>query len=263
MLDNELNVKKAYCSLSKDHYPLLEERPMTEAIVVKYIRVYDEKLFRKPVFKVLLYPFEPSSLFEEETPGLLITATSIILRYLYLHSLDLLRLQATLEMVRRKVLNIFRQPPFNQYKWNRFISHLFQHTKGMAFVIQGLGVYHTVKDDLLYLHPSMIESLSVLYGGFDDLFAMKVEDLKDLLVRLLEVLEYIRRYRKKIYEFKQLMDLKEIVKDKIGFFVSYDVLRRFISSSITAWESIVPLSKFLSLPKPLQFHDPVLKVNAL
>ena len=130
------------------------------------------------------------------------------------------------------------------------------------FVIQGLDVYHAVKDDLIYLHPSIIEGLSVLYGGFDNLLAMKAEDLKDLIIKLLEVLEYIKRYQKKIYKLKQLMDLKEIVRDKLGFYVTYDVLMRFILSSIVAWESIVPLSKFLSLPKSLRFHDHVSEVNA-
>jgi len=262
MLDNRLNVRKTYCLLSKDYLPLLEKRPMTEAIIVKYVKVYDEESSRKPVFEVLLYPFESSSLFGEEAPGLLITATSIVLRYLYLNSSDPLRLQTTPEGARRKVLDIFHRPLFDQYKWNEFISRLFQHAEGMVFVIRGLNVYHAVKDDLIYLHPSIIESLSVLYGGFDNLLAMKAEDLKDLIIQLLEVLEYIKRYQKKIYEFKQLMDLKEILRDKLGFYVTYDVLRRFILSSIVARKSMVPLSKFLSLPKPSLFHDHVLGGNA-
>jgi hypothetical protein len=262
MLDNKLNVRKTYCLLSKEYLPLLEKRPMTEAIIVKYVKIYDEESSRKPIFEVLLYPFESSSLFGDEAPGLLMTATSIVLRYLYLNSSDPLRLQTTPEGARRKVLDIFRRPPFDQYKWNRFISRLFQHAEGMVFVIRSLDVYHAVKDDLLYLHPSIIESLSVLYGGFDNLLTMKAEDLKDLIIQLLEVLEYIKRYQKKIYELKQLMDLKEIVRDKLGFYVTYDVLKRFILSSIVVWESVVPISKFLSLPKPLRFHDHMLEVDA-
>ncbi len=253
ILDNRLNVSKIYCLLSEDYLPLLEKRPMTEAIIVKYVKVYDKASSRKPIFEMLLYPFESSSLFGKETPGLLITATSIILRYLYLNSSDPLRLQTTPDEARRKVLDIFRRPPFDQYnKWNTFISRLFQHAEGMDFVIRGLNVYHTVKDDLLYLHPSIIEGLSVLYGGFDNLLTMKPEpeDLKDLIIQLLEVLEYIKHYKKN-YELKQLMDLKEILRDKLGFYVTYDVLERFILSSIVALESIIPISKFLSLPKTL------------
>jgi len=262
ILDNRLNVRKTYCLLSKEYLPLIEKRPLMEAIIAKYVRVYDKELSKKPIFEILLYPFESSSLFKEKIYGPLITATSIVLRYLYLNSSDPLRLQTTPEKARRKILDVFRRPPFNQYKWNRFISRLFQHTKGMVFVTKSLGIYHTVKDDVIYLHPSIIEGLSVLYGGFDNLFAMKAEDLKDLIIQLLEVLEYIKRHRKKIFELRQLMNLKEIVRDKLGFYVTYDVLRRFILSSIVAWESMIPVSKFLSLPKPLRFHGHMLEVNA-
>jgi len=262
MLDNRLNVRKTYCLLPKDYLPLLEKRPMTEAIIVKYVKIYDRGSFRKPIFEVLLYPFESSSLFGDETPGFLITATSIVLRYLYLNSSDPLGLQTTPEGARRKILSIFRRPPFDRYEWNRLISRLFQHVEGTVFVIRGLNVYHAVKEELFYLHPSIIESLSVLYGDFDDLFTMKAKDLKDLIVQFLEVLDYIKRYQKKIYELNSLIDLKEIVRDKLGFYVNYDALRRFILSSVVAWESIIPISKFLSLPKPLRFHDHMLEVNA-
>jgi len=262
MLDNRLNVGKTYCLLSEDYLPLLGKRPMTEAIIVKYLKVYDEKSSRKPIFEVFLYPFESSGLFKEETPGLIITATSIVLRHQYLSSSDPLRLQTTSEGSRCKVLDIFRHPPFNRYKWNRIISRLFQYAEGTAFIIRGLGVYHTVKDDIFYLHPSTIEILSILYGGFDNLLVMKAEDLKDLIIQLLEVLEYVKCYRKEIYKPKRLMDLREIFKDKLGFYVTYGVLRRFVLSSIVVWESIIPISKFLSLPKPSHFHYHVLEMNA-
>jgi len=257
MLDNRLNVRKTYCLLSKDHLSLLEKKPMTEAIMIKYMKLYDAELSRKPIFRIFLYPFESSGLFGDETPGLLMTATSIVLRYLYLNSSDPLKLRATPEEARHRVLSIFRRSPFDQYKWNRFISRLFQHTEGMVFVIRGLNVYHVIKDDLVYFHPSIIENLSILYRGFDDLLTLKADDLKGLIIQLLDVFEYIKRYRKEICKFKKLIDLKEIIRDKLGLCVTYDMLKRFIVSSIVAWESIVPISKFLSLPKPLRFHDRV------
>jgi len=261
MLDNELGIKKAYCLLPEDQLPLLEKRPITEAIIVKHLGIRYEGFPRKPIFRIFLYPFESSSLFEEEAPGLLITATSIILRYFYLHSSDPLRLQVTPEEVRRKVLEIFRRPPFHQYKWNELISHLFQDVKGTAFVIRCLDVYHTIKDDLLYLHPSIIESLSVLYGDFDNLLTMKTEDLRNLIIWILDIFEYIKLYREKIHESIQLVKLKEMVENKLGFCVSYDTLRRFVLSLIVAWESIIPVSKSFYLPKPLQPYDHVSEVD--
>ena len=261
MLDSKLNVRKTYCLLSKDHLMLLEKRPIIETIVVKHVKIYDKESSRKPVFEILLHPFESSSLFGEEAPGLLITATSIILRYLYLNSPYPLRLQVTSEEARRRVLNIFRHPPFNRYEWDEFISRLFHHAEAMNFIIRTLGVYHSLKDDIFYLYPSIIESLSILYGGFDDLLNMKVEDLKAIIIQLFEVLEYIKRYHKRIFDFNHLVDLKEIMKNKLGFYITYDELKRFTLSIIVAWESMIPISKFLSLSKYSRSYNHILEVN--
>jgi hypothetical protein len=261
MLDNKLNVRKTYCLLSEDYLPFIEKKPMTEAIVIKYIKVYDKETFKKPVFETFIYPFESSNLLGNEAPGLLMTAISIVLRYLYLNSSDPLRLQTTQEEVRRKVLSIFRHPPFNQYKWDEFVSHIFQHAEEIAFIIQCLDIYHTIKNALVYLHPSIIESLSILYGDFDHLLTMKDGDLKNLIIHLLEIIEYIKHYQENIYEINHLINIKEIIKDKFGFYVSYDLLKRFILSLIIICKSMIPISKFLSLPRPLQFHDYKSEVN--
>jgi len=225
--------------------------PITEALIIKHLRIYDKASFKKPLFEITLYPFESTEVFRGEALGLLITATSIILRYLYLSSIDPLRLQATVEEVRRRILNIFRHKPFNQYKWNELVSHLFQNSKRTASVIKALNIYYVTGDDLVYIHPSIFENLSILYGDFDFLSTMKLEDLKTLVFRLLEVLKYIKHHPAKFLDFTQLPGLREMIKNKLGLNISYNTLKRFILSLIIAWESIIPISKFISLPRPL------------
>ena len=90
-----------------------------------------------------------------------------------------------------------------------------------------------------------------VYGDFDFLSTMKLEDLKTLVFRLLEVLKYIKHHPAKFLDFTQLPGLREMIKNKLGLNISYNTLKRFILSLIIAWESIIPISKFISLPRPL------------
>jgi|GEM_PF-1154680 len=262
ILDNKLNVKKVYCSIPKEYFSLLKKSSITEVIVVKYMKVYDEESSRKSIFEIFLYPFESSFLFSSETPELLITTTSIVLRHLYLNSSDPLKLQVTPEETRHKILSIFHYPPFNKYEWNTLISRLFQYIKGMAFILQTLSVYHATKDELFYFHPSIIEILSILYEDFDELLNMKMEDLRHLLTQLLKVFTYIKYHQEKIYKFNQVMDLREIIKNIFGFYVTSDTVRRFILSLIMTWENIIPISKILFQPKPLQSYEYRLEVKS-
>lgn len=261
ILDNKLNVKKVYCLIPREYVPLLEKNPMKEVIIVKYMKVYDKESARKPIFEIFLYPFESSLLFNDETPELLITTASIILRHLYLNSPDPLKLQATPEEIRHKILSIFHYPPFNKYEWDTLISCLFQHVKGVAFILQTLSVYYATKDELFYFHPSIIETLSILYEDFDRILDMNIENLKHLLTQLLEVFIYIKRYQEKIYKFNQVMDLRENIKKILGFYVTSDTVRRFTLSLIMMWENIIPISKILFQPKPLQSYEYKLEVK--
>lgn len=249
MLDNNMQVNRTTCLISEKHLPLLYETPMTEAIITKYIRLYDSESAKKPIYKIFLHPFESASIFGHEMPGLLTTATSLIMRALYFNSTDPLKLHATLEDVRSKVLEIFRQYPFNRYRWGDFASILLQSAEGTGFILNGLGVYKTIKNEIYYLHPSILESLSILYKGFDELLNMDTDEIKEIIISLLKLFIFIKQHQKDIFTFPQLMDLKEILKDKLGFYVTYDVLRRFILSLMVAWNSVIPISKRFCLPK--------------
>jgi len=246
ILDNKLNIEKIECLMLESYLSLLERIPITEAIVIKHLRIFDKASLKKPLFEIIIYPFETTNLFKGERIGSLITAMSIVLRYLYLKSEDPLRLRATIEEVRHKILDIFRNSPFNQYKWNDVASQLLRHPKGVVLLAQALDVYYATGDKLIYLHPSIIESLSVLYGGFDMIFTMKIEDLKSLILRLLQIIERIKCQPEKFLSFTQLIDLREIMRNKLGLSIAYDDLKRFILSLMIAWESIIPISKFLS-----------------
>lgn len=262
MLDSKLNARGASCLLPEEHFKFVEERSVkdakkavaiSEAIAIKHVRVYDREALVEPIFEMYIYPFESSDLFSGEAPGPLMTLASVILRRLYFNSPDPLRLQVTQEGIRHKMLTILRNSPFKCYKWNDFISCMLQSPRGMDFIIQCLSVYHAIGNDIFYLHPSIVENLSVLCKGLDHLLVMKSRDLKDLVIRSLEVFEYARRHQEKLREASYLIDLREVVERKLGFCVDYDLLRQFISSSKVTWESIIPVSKLLSSPSNRDF----------
>jgi len=264
VLDNRLNIKEAHCLLSEDSFSTFEERStravkkaivITEAVVTKHVKVYDEATFTKPSLETFIYPLESSSLFGDERPGTLITITSIILRSLYLNSPDPLRLQATKEEVKRKALSIFQKPLFRHYKWDDFVSRLLQIRGGIDYVIQCMGVYHILGNDLLYIHPSIIEILSILYDDINNLVVMEGKDLKRFIIQLLEILEYVSRRQGKSHGVSDLIHLKEIMEEKLGLRIGYDLLRRFLSSWRIAWESIIPTSKLLSSPNYYYSHN--------
>jgi len=245
MLDKKLGISQTYCLVPEDSLSLFEKEPITSALLIKHVKILSQEFSRSPVFDIRLYPIGSEELFGSSISEVLITILSIVLRYQYLNSSDPIRLSINLKDIISKVLNILSLGPFKKYRSDTFISNILSQERGLDFVMHHLlGIYHNINKDIFYLHPSLIESLSLLYEDYKEIFNMKIEDLKDLILKCVDMLNYIRGISKEKYGIKDLISIKGIVEKKFGFDISFDVLNRFIYSLKLISNSIIPISKF-------------------
>ncbi|MEM2294216.1 MAG: hypothetical protein QXX41_13170 [Nitrososphaerota archaeon] len=248
ILDNTLNSKLCYCLLPKENSHLIENKSLTEAVIIKRIRIYDEYTQKHPSFQILLYPLNSSALFDDEYSNIVITIASIVLRRKYLESSEPLSLEATLEKIKREMVDVFHSPFFKQHKlnWDTIAFRLLQKWEGIKIILESLGVYQIINNVLFYLHPSLIESLLTLYG-FDHLFKLKENELKMHITQALKIAIWINKCQGK---GKDLMEIKDIIRNKLNLSINdSSVLMHFNRSLKLAQRGVIPISKFFSLPK--------------
>jgi len=248
MLDSQLNPKMYNC-LFPENSEGIREGSLNEAIVIKRIKIFDKASFRKPQFNVFVYPFTSSSIFSEDNfPGPLITALSIVLRHLYLRSSDPLRLNVKIEELREKVLSILRRLSSENFTFPDVASLLLQNPEGFTFAINSLGVYHAVQNDVLYLHPSLLECFSSIHRDSVVLFDKMAKNIRGFIPSIFGMVNFISHGGKLLKEPDYAMRFKEFVETETGINLDYTAITRFIGSLKFALEKIVPLSKHLFSP---------------
>ena len=236
VLDNKLQVRKTTCGLSRESVEMLVKQPVMEAILIKTLAFTDSEEV-KPILHINLYPFESTSIFSKETPGVLLTLLSILLRRRYLDSKELFEFDITTEGLRKDIANIFSSSPFDQYKWNELGTRLLNDDAGIRFLVNILGIYKVIDDRIRFIHPSLFECLLNLIGGVNRLEGTKIALGLD---RLSELIKKFMPNQK-----VELIEKFDIIEDIAGI-VKYCPLReidRLIGSLLVAKCSTIPLSK--------------------
>lgn len=250
-LDRNLEVKKIRCGVPEESINLLSRESVVEAVLTKMIRVSNLEGV-KPIFRISLYPFESAKtkIFAGESPGVLATAISIVLRLLYLKSANLLKLDTNIHEVRKIVLNIFSKRPFDRYTWSSLSSQLIESDDGLKLMLKLLDIYEINQNDIIYLHPALLECLLVLVGDIENIEKnVDVNKGIRILADIMNQLDFTRKVGltekfevqeklKAITEVPSVMDLDNILR-----------------ALIAAKHSFIPLSKELYGPISSSFTN--------
>jgi hypothetical protein len=263
VLDNTLKINKVDCLLPEDIFSqdTLDTRKISivETIIIKHLRLYDKESHRRPFFEIIIFPIDTTNnLFEDEAVGPLLTLASIVLRYFYLRSRDSLRLNINLEDIKKKMQNVLSCRPFNVHECTNFASYLFKNYKGFRTLIRLLNVYYVIgKDNILYIHPSLIESLSILYqDDFEKMVTNFLSRRDSFLRTILSILDSISisSSSEKFLSFANLTTLRDNIANELGLKPDYNTIKRFVLSLAIALESIIPISKALTMPQSHILH---------
>ncbi|HEC86984.1 MAG TPA: hypothetical protein ENI49_03845 [Thermoplasmatales archaeon] len=185
-------------------------------------------------FRIRAYPFKSTDLFQD-FPGILISVASLVLRLEYLKSrlLNIVELQSIQEIIQK----IFRRPPFSQFSHNEIGFHILDRDDGIQIIASLLGVYKIHNHNLIYLHPSLIECLSLL-TDITEVDQNKLHEGMEILANIL-VTDLANGKVSPELAFK----LQKIWEDRLNEKVNYKTALSSLWSLVCCRQFIIPLSK--------------------
>jgi hypothetical protein len=162
ILDRGLRVREITCHFSDEYHSDLLEESVHEVILVKRLTVSKNKPGSS---QIIFYPFASSPLFNREVPGQILTATSIVLRSLYLWNSES-PFEVSKSQARKLVTDIFRNIAFSKYDRTELGLSLLENDEGLCLLAKSLGVY-SCNENISFIHPAIVEIVSLIYQSFD------------------------------------------------------------------------------------------------
>ena len=241
ILDSNLSIRKIHCYIPSDSLEQIKDKPVTEAIVSKYFRIYKPGHPGKSFCRLSLYPFESTEIFKSEVPGILAIAASVVLRSLYFRSKELIRLEPELPEIRNFILQIFRHKPFIKCPWETLGSRLLETLEGTRILLELLGVYRTQASKVMFIHPSLVECI---HSHLNEIRNLSYDEIKVATMLLSEIITSNRIS----FDISNVFNVQEIFEENMGLRLSFKNARDLLGSLRVVRNAIIPLSKQLNNP---------------
>lgn len=162
ILDRDLDVREITCHFSDEYDLDLLEESVNEVILVKRLTLNKNKSGSS---QIIFYPFASSPLFNREVPGQVLTATSIVLRSLYLWNPEP-PFVVSKTQARKLLTDIFRNAAFSKYDRTELGLSLLENDDGLCLLAKSLGVY-SCQENIRFIHPAIVEIVSLINQSFD------------------------------------------------------------------------------------------------
>jgi hypothetical protein len=241
ILDSNLSIRRVHCYIPSDSLQQIRDKPVTEAIVSKYFRIYKPGHPSKSFCRLSLYPFESAEIFKGEIPGIFATAAFIVLRSLYFRSDELIRLKPGLLEIRNLILQIFRHKSFSRCSWETIDSRILESLEGTRILLELLGVYKIQANRVTFIHPSLIECV---YSFLNKIHNLSYNEIKIAAMLLAEIINSNRIS----LDMDSIFNVQEIFEKNMGLRLTFKDARDLLGSLRVVKDTIIPLSKQLNNP---------------